>query len=247
MPCPVVTASISAWSSEGGSVSVQARHHRLRVMAGVSQERTARNGLGQQGRWGWWGWAGPPLWPLVGARVRRGGFQGSGWGEPLVPAEGEGAADQGLVAADGAVRADLEVGPAEFVLDLFVALLDPWPQAVEADDLGEFGRRVRAGGGVGCVGVGQVGGQVPGCLLRQAGRVGGGHDQSARGVRAVAGQVGVGGPPGLGVPVTEGRSTGVQSPGRLASFQDRAWAASMGVCGWSAGAQVPRCGLRATT
>jgi hypothetical protein len=42
MPCPVVTASIRAWSSEGGSVSVQARHHRLRAKAGVSQERMAR-------------------------------------------------------------------------------------------------------------------------------------------------------------------------------------------------------------
>lgn len=114
MPYPVVTASISAWSSEGGSVSVQARHHRLRVTAGVNQERTARNALGQQGCWGWWGMAGPPLWPLVGARVRRSGVQGSGWGEPLVPAEGEGAVDQGLVAADGAVGADLEVGSAEF-------------------------------------------------------------------------------------------------------------------------------------
>ena len=149
MPCPLVTASIRAWSSEGGSVSVQARHHRVRVTAGVSQERMARKALGQQGGWGWWGKTGPPLWPLVGARVRRGGIQGSGWGEPLVPAEGEGAVDQGLVAADGAGRADLEVGPAEFVLDLFVALLDSRPQAVEADDLGEVGRRVRAGGGVG--------------------------------------------------------------------------------------------------
>lgn len=160
-------------------MSVDARHHRVRVMAGVSQERMARNALGQQGGWGWWGKSGPPLWALVGARVRRGGVQGSRRGEPLVPAEGEGAVDQGLVTADGAVGADLEVGPAKFVLDLLVTLLNPWPQAVEADDLGEVGRWVRAGGGVGCVGVGQVGGQVPGGLLRQGGRVGGGHDQSA--------------------------------------------------------------------
>src|SRR5690242_10391331 len=108
MPCPVVTASFRAWSSEGGSVSVQDRHHRVRVMAGVSQDRMARKALGQQGGWCWWGMAGPPLCPLVGAGVRRGGIQGSGWGEPLVPAEGEGAVDQGLVAADGAVGADLE-------------------------------------------------------------------------------------------------------------------------------------------
>src|SRR5262245_61679924 len=99
----------------------------------------ARKALGQQGGWGWWDGTGPPLWPLVGARVRRGGIQGSRWGEPLVPAEGEGAVDQNLVAADGAVGADLEVGPAEFVLDLLVALFDPGPQSVEADDLGEVG------------------------------------------------------------------------------------------------------------
>jgi hypothetical protein len=47
MPCPVVTASIRAWSSAGGSVSVQARHQRVRVMAGASQERMARKTLGQ--------------------------------------------------------------------------------------------------------------------------------------------------------------------------------------------------------
>lgn len=142
MPCPVVTASIRAWSSEGGPVSVQACHRRLRVTAGVSQDRMARNALGQQGGWDWWDGAGPPLRPVVGAGVRRCDIQGSGWGEPLVPAEGEGAVGQGLVAADGAVGADLEVGPAEFVLDLLVALLDPRPQSVEADDLGEVGRRV---------------------------------------------------------------------------------------------------------
>ncbi|PNG89687.1 hypothetical protein SMF913_25152 [Streptomyces malaysiensis] len=42
----MVTASIRAWSSEGGSLSVQARHHRVRVVAGVSQERMARKALG---------------------------------------------------------------------------------------------------------------------------------------------------------------------------------------------------------
>lgn len=43
------------------------------------------------------------------------------------------------MAADGAVGADLEVGPSQFVFDLLAALLDPGPQAVEADDLGEVG------------------------------------------------------------------------------------------------------------
>jgi hypothetical protein len=119
---PAVTASRRAWSSAGGSLSVQARHQRCRVMAGVSQARVARNALGQQGGWGWWGVGSPPLWAIVGAGVRRGGVQWSGWGEPLVPAEGESAVHQGLVVADGVVGADLEVGPAEFVLDLFVGL-----------------------------------------------------------------------------------------------------------------------------
>jgi hypothetical protein len=45
-------------------------------------------------------------------------------GEPGVPAEAERAVDQHLVAADGDVGADLEVGPAELVLDLLVALLN---------------------------------------------------------------------------------------------------------------------------
>lgn len=116
MLCLVVTAAIRAWSPEGGSVSVRTRHHGVRVMAGVSQDRIAREALGQRGGGSWWGMAGPRLCPLVGAGVRRGGIQGSGWGEPLVPAEGEGTVDQSLVAADGAVGADLESGPAEFVL-----------------------------------------------------------------------------------------------------------------------------------
>ena len=66
-------------------MSVRTRHHRLRVVAGVSHERMARKAPGQQGSWGWWGVTGPPLWPVVGGRVGRGGIQWSGWGEPLVP------------------------------------------------------------------------------------------------------------------------------------------------------------------
>ena len=45
-------------------------------------------------------------------------------GEPGGPAEAERAVDQHLVAADRDVGADLEVGPAQLVLDLLVALLD---------------------------------------------------------------------------------------------------------------------------
>src|SRR5882762_3390752 len=62
-------------------------------------------------------------------------------GEPGVPAEAERAVDQGLVAADRDFGADLEVGPAQLVLDLLVALLDPVPDAVQAHDLGQAGSR----------------------------------------------------------------------------------------------------------
>ena len=47
------------------------------------------------------------------------------------------------MSADGAVGADLEVGPAELLFDLFVTLLDPLAQPVEAHDLGQVGRRQR--------------------------------------------------------------------------------------------------------
>ncbi len=57
--------------------------------------------------------AASPLWPLVGVRVGRGGVQGFEWGEPWIRAEADGAGDQGLVAADGAVGADSEVRPAD--------------------------------------------------------------------------------------------------------------------------------------
>ena len=47
------------------------------------------------------------------------------------------------MAADGTVGADLEVGPAEFILNLLVALLDPVPQPVEPHDLRQSGRGER--------------------------------------------------------------------------------------------------------
>ena len=48
------------------------------------------------------------------------------WGGrgPGIPAKAERAVDQGLVAADRDVGADLDVGPAQLVFDLFVALLN---------------------------------------------------------------------------------------------------------------------------
>ncbi len=60
------------------------------------------------------------------------------------PSRAERAVDQGLVSADGDIVADLEVGPAQLVLDLLVALPDPVPDAVDPHDLCQAGARVRA-------------------------------------------------------------------------------------------------------
>src|SRR5690349_25027263 len=117
---------------------------------------------------------GPPLsaagsWPRC-RRLVRGGMVV----EPGGPAEAEGAVDQGLVAADGGVGADLEVGPAQLVFDLLVALLDPVPDPVAPGDLGQAGGRVRAALLARAAGAGPVGDQVPGDLVRQGGGSGGG-------------------------------------------------------------------------
>ena len=66
------------------------------------------------------------------------------------------AVDQGLVAADRGIGTDLEVGPAQLVLDLFVALLDPVADRVEARDLSRAGCWVRAPDFAGTAGPGQV-------------------------------------------------------------------------------------------
>ena len=50
----------------------------------------------------------------------------------MPPANGEGAAHQRPEAADGTITPDHEVGPAELILHLLVALLDPIAQAVSA-------------------------------------------------------------------------------------------------------------------
>jgi hypothetical protein len=49
--------------------------------------------------------------------------------------KGERAVAQGLVAPDGDVGADLEVGSARLVLDLLIALRCPVPQSVDPRDL----------------------------------------------------------------------------------------------------------------
>src|SRR5579859_4939421 len=89
-------------------------------------------------------------------------------GRTSFPAERERAVDQGLVATDRGGGTNLEVGPAQLVFDLFVAWLDPVPDPLAPHHLGQVRCLVLA---VGCVvrpaGAWQVGGQVPGCLVRQ--------------------------------------------------------------------------------
>src|ERR1700683_5518387 len=78
--------------------------------------------------------------------------------EPGGPAEAERAVDQGLVAADRDIGADLEIGPAQLVLDLLVTLLAPVPGGVDPGDLGQVRRRVNAAGLARPARPGQVGG-----------------------------------------------------------------------------------------
>src|SRR6266487_5250554 len=149
----------------------------------------------------------PPLWPADstvalarrGGRLRRlgvGRLDGAG-----LPAEGERAAHQGVVAVDRSLATDLEVGPAQLVFDLLVALLGPVTQPVAAHHLGQIGRRQARPASV--VGVGPVGDHIPGGALGQPARVGAGHYQPYRPVGTPGPEPGVGGPPGFGVPVAE--------------------------------------------
>ncbi len=106
---------------------------------------------------------------------RPGGVAGR---EPRSPAEGKRAQDQGPVPADGAVAADLEVGPAQFVFDLLVALLHPVAQPVQAHHLSEIGGRKRRLRCPWPAGSGQVRRQIPSGEGWQRGRVGGRHHQA---------------------------------------------------------------------
>src|SRR5207248_10717324 len=134
------------------------------AIQGESQARIARSARGQDGAGGGKAACGPPL-SAAGCRPRWRSVLRRVIGEPGVPAEAEGAVDQGLVAADREVGADLEVGPAELVFDLLVALLDPVPDAVDPHDLGQVCGRVRAAGLARPAGPGQVSNQVPGELI----------------------------------------------------------------------------------
>ena len=181
----------------------QACHQRVSATEGVSQLRTARSARGQLGaggtlwhaRGGWGQVAVPPLLRACRCRAWRGRA-----GEP---AEREGAVDHYLVAADRDVGADLEIGPAQLVLDLLIRLLHPVPQPVDPGDLIQARGRSRAVLLARAAWPGQVRDQVPGGLVRQGTRVRGGCHQPPGAVRPPPAQRGVGRVPGLGVPVAE--------------------------------------------
>ena len=111
-------------AAEGGGALDHAVHQRCSTVHGESQARTARSARGRGGAGGGTAAREPPL-SAAGFRLRRRSLAWRGVvTEPGGPAEGERAVDQDLVAADGEVGADLEVGPAQLVLDLLAALLD---------------------------------------------------------------------------------------------------------------------------
>src|SRR5215831_11227065 len=126
-PQPAATESIRACSCGGGGAWDHAGHQRRSAVQGESQARTARSARGQDGAGAG---SSPPL-SAAGSRLRSRRFGRRMISEPGIPAEAERAGDEGLVAADRGVGADLEVGPAQLVLDLLVTLFDPVPDAVD--------------------------------------------------------------------------------------------------------------------
>ena len=89
---------------------------------GKSQACVARSACGQDGANGVRVVSVPPL-SVAGFRSRSRNIPRRVINGPGSPAEAERAGDQGLVAADRDVGADLEVGPAQLVPDLLAALL----------------------------------------------------------------------------------------------------------------------------
>ena len=121
------------------------------------------------------------------------------------PAEGECTADQRPMPATGTVSTHLKVGPAQLLLDRFVALLDPLPQAIQPHDLGQVcrgKRRVCVGPWRG--GQRQIGDQVPGAGLGQRARIAGRHHHPVRALGPLrAAQFQIHRPPRLFVSVME--------------------------------------------
>ena len=120
-----------ACSWRGGGALDHAAHQRCNAIQGESQARTARIARGQDGSGAGAVAGGPPL-SAAGLRLRcRAVVLRRVLGEPGSPAEAERAGDQGLMAADRDIGADLEISPAQLVLDLLIPLLGPVPDAVD--------------------------------------------------------------------------------------------------------------------
>lgn len=153
--CPLPTQSSRACSSGGGGKSDHARQQRQRKAHGSSQSRICRKAIGHGTVRGATITASssvifPP--PRLGFgeggccdQFGLGGAEAGRWplplaGEVRLPTVGEGAADQVPVAADGHVRPHHEVGPAQLLLDLLVALLHPIPQTIQPHYLSQVGR-----------------------------------------------------------------------------------------------------------
>src|SRR5579859_4767203 len=104
------------------------------MIQGSSHARTARSAAGHE-RCGRGCGVVAVFFParvLGGSGVRFGWLVAAWTGTALViPAEGEGAADQVPVAPDGTITSHLIVTPAQRPFGLLVALLDPVPQAIQ--------------------------------------------------------------------------------------------------------------------
>src|SRR5438093_13315387 len=93
----------------------------------------------------------------------------------MIPAKGEGAADELPMPSDGLVAAHLVLGPPQSMFDLFVALLVPHAQSVESDHLFQTGWREWWVVPSACACGRQVGDQVPGGDVGQCLEFVGGH------------------------------------------------------------------------
>ncbi len=142
---PAPTELVRACSCGGGGALDHAGHQRRSTIQGESQARTARSARGQDGAGGGTAAWEPPL-SAAGSGPRRRVLLPGVISGPGSPAEAERAVDRRLVAADRDIGADLEVGPAQLVLNLLVALLDPVADAVDPGDLGQVRGGVRAAG-----------------------------------------------------------------------------------------------------
>src|SRR5207247_8315036 len=138
--------------------------------------------------------------------------------------------------------------PAELLLDLLVALLDPVAQAVQAHHLGQVGRReartwpptLRWGRLVTRYQVDSFGNRAGSVVAATSRNRRSGPQPAAGSAASAAHQVSV-------WPSRKRRVTLVQSPGSSGLVQASCLAASCGVWASSAGAQTPLRGLTAST